>query len=121
MPIDINANSIRPGLGQSQGVIQPPTVASTPSAFQAVRPSPGAFSAYVGYQRINLVWIPAGSDGYQIVFGPDTASIVVGSFVGSPVFKVGAGIQRWLLLSTDLGFKVQQDGVGTNNLYWWFG
>lgn len=121
MPLDINANSIRPGLGQSQGVIQPPTVAGTPSAFQVVRPNPGAFSPYGSFQRINMVWIPGVSDGYQIVFGPDTASIVAGSFTGAPVFKVSAGIQSWLLVPSDLGFKVQQDGTSTNNLYWWFG
>lgn len=114
---------IRPGLGQPQGITT--TTSTALSAFQVVRPDPGAFSSYVGYTRINLVWQPGvdglGFDGFQVVFGPSDAAIQAAAFVGAPVFIKELGPFSWLLVSTDLGFKVQSTGAGTDRLIWWLG
>lgn len=121
---DVDFTSIRPGIGQAQGTVQ--TLTTVLSAFQPVLAAPPAGSLNIGFTRINLLWIPGvapavPNDGYQIVFGPNTAAIVAGSFTGSPIFTAAMGIQSWLLMPTDTGFKVQNTVSGTNNLYWWIG
>lgn len=121
--LDIYLNRVRPGLGQPQGIT---TTSSTAlSTFQVVRPDPGAFSPYVSLARINLVWQPGvdglGFDGFQIAFGPSDAAIQAAAFIGAPVFIKELGPFSWLLVPSDLGFKIQSTGTGTDRLIWWLG